>query len=116
DGNAWARRIAMEALEVLSAQDLMGAIAYTYPDGDSWLYTLQPVGDRSVMRNILWNESASIGDMPSMQPSIDLAQAALAEADAAAKRMIIISDGDPAMPLDSSIQACVDAKIAISTI
>ena len=36
--------------------------------GDSWMFKLQAVGDKSKMRNTITMAASNIGDMPSMQP------------------------------------------------
>jgi len=114
DGNAWARDIGLAALNVLAAQDLMGALAYTYDGGDEWLFTLQPVGDKAMMRNQI--SRADIGDMPAVGPTLHQAYKALSEAQAAAKRVVIISDGDPAAPPANLVRALKAATISVSTI
>jgi len=116
DGNVWAREIALAALNVLASHDLMGALGYMYDTGDSWIFELQPVGDKSMMRQAIARGSTRVGDMPSIQPTLAMAYKALKNADAAAKRVVMISDGDPAMPPPSQIQAFIDAKIPISTV
>ncbi|MFA6244214.1 MAG: glutamine amidotransferase [Candidatus Hydrogenedentales bacterium] len=114
DGNAWARAIAMSALEVLSSQDLMGAIAYDWEQGESWLYELQPVGDKSAMRAAL--NTTRIGDMPDVAPTLKQAYDALKDCSASVKRVIIISDGDPGAPQASLLKDLADATISVSTI
>ena len=117
DGNAWAREISLAALKVLSAQDLMGATAYMSTNGgygDAWLIPLQPVGDKHYMRIKL--NTTSIGDMPSVQPGLRMAYKALKGADAAVKRVIMISDGDPAAPTVGLLNSLKKEKIAVSTV
>jgi uncharacterized membrane protein len=114
DGNAWSREIGMAALNVLSSQDLMGALCYHYQNGDSWLYELQPVGDKSLMAEAL--KTTQIGDMPTVQPTLQQAYNALSTADAAVKRVIMISDGDPQAPSATLLASLAAAKIAVSTI
>ncbi|MBX7255595.1 MAG: glutamine amidotransferase [Candidatus Hydrogenedentes bacterium] len=114
DGNAWARAIALSALDVLSSQDLMGALAYDWERGEAWLFNLQPVGDKSAMRSAL--NTTTIGDMPSVDPTLEMAYEALANCSASVKRVIVISDGDPAAPQASLLNKIKDAKISVSTI
>ncbi len=113
DGNAWARSIGLASLKVLSSQDLMGAVGWMH-QGEGWIYTLQPVGDKSMMKNALIG--AAPGDMPQMGPTLQKAYNALKVADAAAKRIVIISDGDPAPPGRALIQALIKEGIAVSTV
>ncbi|MFC1736808.1 glutamine amidotransferase [Candidatus Hydrogenedentota bacterium] len=117
NGNAWAYKIAVAALNVLSAQDLMGALGYMWSGGgDTWIFKLQPVGDKSYMQGTLKQASGTIGDMMSVGPTLNQAYLALKDCDAAVKRVIIISDGDPAPPSGLLLSKLVSAKIAVSTI
>ncbi|MDX9973016.1 MAG: glutamine amidotransferase [FCB group bacterium] len=113
DGNAWARDIGLAALEVLSSQDLMGTLMYG-GQGDSWLYTLQPVRDKVRMRQAL--RSAQPGDMPAVEPTLRMAYDALVGANAAVKRVVIISDGDPQGPSSGLLASFAAAKISISSV
>jgi uncharacterized membrane protein len=113
DGNAWARDIGMAALEVLSSQDLMGTLMYG-AQGDGWLYTLQPVRDKSRMREAL--RSAQPGDMPAVEPTLTMAYDALSKANAAVKRAVIISDGDPQPPSKGLLDKFAAAKISVSAV
>jgi len=115
NGNAWAREIALASLNVLSAQDLMGALAYS-GRGEGWIYDLEPVGDKAMMRRQIRRASSMIGDMPAVGPTLLMAYTALKNADAAVKRVIIISDGDPAAPTAALLQSLAAEKIAVSTV
>ncbi|MBI4559613.1 MAG: VWA domain-containing protein [Candidatus Hydrogenedentes bacterium] len=116
DGNAWAREIGLAALNVLSSQDLMGALGYLWNQGqgEGWFYELQPVGDKGMMRSVL--SGAQPGDMPDVATTLQKAYDALKNADAAVKRVVIISDGDPARPSGGLLSKLADAKIAVSTV
>jgi len=113
DGNAWARDIGIAALEVLSSRDLMGALAYG-GRGEDWVFPLQPVGDKTQMRAAL--RAAMPGDMPDVGSTLGMAYQALRQANAAVKRVIIISDGDPQPPPGSLLKALAGAKISVSTV
>ena len=113
DGNAWARDIGLAALEVLSSRDLMGALAYG-GRGEDWVFPLQPVGDKMQMRTAL--RTAMPGDMPDVGSTLGMAYQGLRQANAAVKRVIIISDGDPAPPPKSLLKALAGAKISVSTV
>ena len=115
DGNAWAAEIAKASLNVLSSRDLMGAMGYLPASGD-WIYELQPVGDKSLMRASIDKLSRNLGDMPDTTPTIKKAYQALLKSDAGVKRVILISDGDPAAPPASYLKSYRDAGISISTI
>lgn len=114
DGNAWSREIGLAALNVLASQDLMGALAYTYAGQDQWLFELQPTGDKVMMRQAI--ARTDIGDMPAVGPTMQMAYNALVNADAAAKRAVVISDGDPAAPSRRLLDQMVQAKITVSTV
>ncbi len=114
EGNAWAREIGMASLNVLSSQDLMGALAYLWTGTDDWLFPLQPVGDKRLMQARLANPQ--VGDMPATGPTLQMAYDALIEADAAAKRVVIISDGDAQQPPRKLLKDLADAKITVSTV
>ena len=121
DGNAWARDIALASLNVLSSQDLMGMLGYVHGgqgliSGDSWIFDLGPVRDKSAMRQLISEGSTRIGDMPSVVPTLKMAYTALKGADAAVKRIMLISDGDPAGPSPVLLQQLKNAGISVSTV
>lgn len=121
DGNAWAREIGLASLNVLASQDLMGALGYLYQvgpmeSGESWIFPLQPVGDKTMMRATLITASSAIGDMPAVGPTLQMAYTALKGADAAVKRVVIISDGDPAAPTKGLLGRLKEAGISVSTV
>lgn len=113
DGNAWSRDIGIAALEVLSSRDYMGALIYG-AGGEGWLFDLQPVLDKAMMRRALTN--AMPGDMPDVNTTLTMAYSALRVCPASVKRVVIISDGDPAGPPRSLLNALADEKISVSTI
>ncbi len=114
DGNAWSRDIGLAALNVLSSQDLMGLLAYEYTQQDTWIHELRPVGNKHTLRMAL--NTGSIGDMPAVGPTLQMAYEALAACDAAVKRVVMISDGDPSAPSPSLLRRLNDAKISVSTV
>ena len=116
EGNAWAREIGLASLNVLSSQDLMGVLAYHYQGGDRWMQELGPVGDKSAIANAITVGSQNIGDMPSVQPTLQLAYESLSTVDAAAKRVLMISDGDPGAPSGALVKQLVKAGISVSTV
>ncbi len=115
NGNAWALQIGLASLQVLSYQDMMGALGYL-SGGDSWIYQLQTVGDKSRMTALLKKSAQMIGDMPSVNGTLQMAYTALANCDAAVKRIIIISDGDPGGPNPTLLSDLIKAKISVSTV
>jgi len=116
EGNKWARDIAIASLKVLSSQDLMGTLAYHWQRGSDWIYPLQPVGDKTKMEGLIHQASTSIGDMPDVGTTLEMAYHALKDADAGVKRVVIISDGDPAAPSAGLLDVLAAAKIAVSTV
>jgi uncharacterized membrane protein len=116
NGNAWARDIGIASLNVLSSQDLMGMLGYMWNTGDSWIFPLQPVGDKSYMRQMITQASTQIGDMPDVTPSLRMAHQALAQSTASVKRVIMISDGDPARPPASLLSQMAQSGINVSTV
>ncbi|MCX7014802.1 MAG: VWA domain-containing protein [Candidatus Sumerlaeota bacterium] len=114
EGEYWGREIAIAALNVLSSRDLFGALAYIYPGGEQWLVPLQPAEDKAAMRRAI--HGANNGDMPTFQPTMQMAYDKLKACNASVKHIVIISDGDPAPPSPSLLQAMRDAKITVSTV
>lgn len=113
DGNTWGKRIAKQAIKVLGAQDEAGVLVYDH-NGADWLFPLSPVADAERLFQLI--EQAQIGDMPDFSSTMAAALAGLKQSDAAAKHVIIISDGDPSPPTPAQVQEFVDAQISISTV
>ncbi|MEZ5943307.1 MAG: VWA domain-containing protein [Planctomycetaceae bacterium] len=113
EGNTWAKRITKQAIKVLGEQDEVGVIAYG-PGGEQWIFDLTPAGEYEKLVPKI--NSASIGDMPAFGPTMQIALNGLKKSDAAAKHLIIISDGDPQAAPKSLLQEYVDNKISISTV
>ena len=127
-GNYWGEQCAIKAIETLSARDDVGVIAYDWGGGNrggiggaNWVYPLAQKGDGS--RVIGAVKKMNVGDMPSFDDAIQLAvhgagpgQVSLATNDAANKHIIIVSDGDPAVPQPKLMKALKDNKISVSCI
>ena len=113
EGNTWAKRVTKQAIKVLGAQDEVGVLGYT-DKGDTWIFPLTPAGEYETLAPKI--NAASVGDMPSFVPTMQMALTALKSNDAAAKHMIVISDGDPAAPSPEMLQSFVDSQISISTV
>ena len=113
EGNAWGKKITIQAIKVLSEQDEVGVLVF---DGgtEEWLFKLTPVSDFEWMVPKI--NGAAIGDMPSFAPTMNMAINELKASDAAAKHVIIISDGDPGAPEPGVLKAFRDNKITISTV
>jgi Ca-activated chloride channel homolog len=113
EGNTYAKRVTKEAIRVLGAQDEAGLLAYT-GGASSWVFELTPVSDYdAIVRKI---NAATPGDMPSFEPIMQAGFDALSKSDAAAKHMIIISDGDPGPPSPQLLKKFHDFEITVSTV
>jgi uncharacterized membrane protein len=113
EGNTWAKRITIQAIKVLGAQDEVGVIDYEGM-GEQWIFELTAAGDLPKM--IPKINAAAPGDMPSFAGTMRKGLAGLKKSDAATKHMIIISDGDPAPPPPALIQDFIDSKVSVSTV
>lgn len=113
EGNVWAKRIAKEAIRVLGAQDEAGVLLFS-PYGDQWVFPLTPVSQYDKMVTLI--NQCEPSDMPSFQSIMQMGLTGLKASDAAAKHMIIISDGDPSPPTPDLVQQFVAARISVSTV
>lgn len=92
-GVFYGKEVANAAVDALSRLDLVGIIEYQGLGGTDWVYPLSVVGDRTAVKRAIQN--LTFGDMPSFDPSLQLALSGLQNAAAGQKHCIIISDGDP---------------------
>jgi uncharacterized membrane protein len=113
-GNEWAKRITKRAMKVLDSRDEVGALAYGLQGGDGWIFPLTPAGEYDALAKLV--NAAQIGDMLSFVPTMTLGLNALKASDAAAKHMIIISDGDPSPPPPALVKSFIAAKVSISMV
>lgn len=113
-GQYWSEQIALSALDVLSPRDLMGVLYYSWQGGESWLFPLQEVGDKSKLRAMI--KGLQPGDMPSFDKILQMAYTSLANCGASVKHIVIISDGDPQTPNQALVNQVLAAKITISTV
>jgi len=113
EGNVWAKRVAKEAIRVLGAQDEAGLLIYG-PGGDQWVFPLTPAGDYERLVTLI-NQCVP-SDMPSFQSIMQMGLTGLKASDAAAKHMIIISDGDPSPPTPDLVNQFLAEKISVSTV
>ncbi len=113
EGNTYAKRVTKEAIRVLGSQDEAGMLAYT-GGASSWVFELTPVSNYdAIVRKI---NASQPGDMPAFEPIMKAGFDGLSKSDAAAKHMIIISDGDPAPPSPQLLKAFHDREITVSTV
>jgi uncharacterized membrane protein len=113
EGNVWAKRIAKEAIRVLGAQDEAGLLIFG-PGGDQWVFPLTPAGDYERLVTLI-NQCVP-SDMPGFQSIMQMGLTGLKASDAAAKHMIIISDGDPSPPTPDLVNQFLAEKISVSTV
>lgn len=112
DGNHWGKEVAIAAVKCLSQRDLVGVL--DYGGQGAWVYPLAEVGDRS--KPIAAIKNMTMGDMPDFGTPLQAAYDKLAVCDAAARHVIIISDGDP-QPPSAQLLAQYKAKhITITTV
>jgi len=114
EGNFWGKRVAKEAVRVLSARDEVGALVYDWNGGEKWLFPLTPA--REYERIVTLINQAQIGDMPSFSTTMKMGLDSLKSSDAAVKHMIIISDGDPSPPTPELLNDFRKEKVSISTV
>jgi uncharacterized membrane protein len=114
-GNSWAKRITKKAIQVLSSEDLVGALGYGM-NGEEWIFELTEAGNYgSLVPKI---NAAQIGDMPDFASTMRMGLKGLVESDAASRHMIIISDGDAGPPSDALLAEFLDPenKVTVSTV
>jgi Ca-activated chloride channel homolog len=113
-GNDWGKKITKQALSVLSKQDDAGVLIYDWQGGEKWLFPLTPLSELEQMKKDI--NGAQIGDMPSFVTTMQLGLDGLKASDAAAKHMIIISDGDPSPPPPPMVNDFIANQISISMV
>jgi uncharacterized membrane protein len=115
DGDGWAKLITKKAMQVLSARDDVGVITYSYNgDGDHWIFPLSSAKDYERLAPLV--DGADLGDMPSFDSILRVALTGLQADDAAAKHVLLISDGDCAPPSPELLKEFAQAGIPISTV
>ncbi|MEM7262276.1 MAG: VWA domain-containing protein [Planctomycetota bacterium] len=113
-GNMWAKRIAIRAVEALTREDFVGVLQWDTMGGDAWGVPFQRASDKSGIAERL--RKLQPQDMQSFGPTLTQALAKLQNAPAVQKHVLIISDGDPSAPSGATVQSYIDNKISISTI
>lgn len=112
DGNTWGKRIARQAIKVLTAQDEVGVLAYG--STEYWVFKLTPASQYEELATKI--NGADLGDMPSFAATMEMGLTELMKSDAATRHMIIISDGDPVPAPPAVIKGFIDNQISISTV
>jgi len=113
EGNTWGKRITKQAIKVLGAQDEVGVLAYT-EKGEEWLFELTPAARYEELVPII--NGAGVGDMPSFQNTMQMGLKGLKKSDAAARHMIIITDGDPQPPTTQLLADFKTEQISVSIV
>ena len=111
-GNYWAQQVCVAAIEALTRLDLIGII--TLMNGPEWALALQEAGDKT--KAIAASRSLIVGDMFDFDSSVSMAIKALEDSKAGQRHIIIISDGDPAPPSQTTLDWAVRAKVTITTV
>ncbi|MEM7230882.1 MAG: VWA domain-containing protein [Planctomycetota bacterium] len=117
NGNHWARQVVQQAIKILSPQDYAGVLYYDFQASDQWLFPLKKCTNKQGMYNKLRNFNP--GDMPSFRGIMQMAYTGLKglRGKAAIKHMIILTDGDPSMPMPALLNKITkQERITISTI
>lgn len=113
-GNYWGQQVALAAVNNLSRLDLIGVLEFSFGKGDWWVHPLTEVGNKAAVTRAI--NSLTFGDMPTFDNLIRMAIKDLQAANAGAKHMIIISDGDPQLADKTLLSDCRAAGISISTV
>ncbi|HJN11299.1 MAG TPA: VWA domain-containing protein [Pirellulaceae bacterium] len=117
EGNHWQKKVAEKAINALGPMDYCGLIHW---DGDDhWLWGepqgIIQVGNR---RNMMLARLGRMqpGDMPEFEPGMKRMLVSFQRVNASVKLMIVISDGDPSPPLDSTLRRYKQAGIQVTTV
>ena len=113
EGNVWAKRVAKEAIRVLSAKDDVGLLVYG-AGGDQWVFPLTPAGEYERLVTLI--NQCEPCDMPSFASIMAMGVTALEASDAAMRHMIVISDGDPSPPPPELVNRFLAAKTSVSAV
>ena len=112
-GVHYGKEIANLAVDALSRLDLAGIVEYQGGFDSEWVHPLSELGDKSAIKRAIGN--LRFGDMPSFDPSLQMALTALQNANAGAKHVIVVSDGDPSLSR-RILQQYKKSQITISTV
>ncbi len=112
-GVYYGKQVANAAADALSRLDLIGIVEFQMWGGTDWVHQLSPKGDGAAVKRSINN--LQFGDMPSFDPSLNLALDGLKAASAGQKHVIIISDGDPSLT-QSILDDYKANRISISTV
>jgi uncharacterized membrane protein/Mg-chelatase subunit ChlD len=116
EGNFWQKKIAQEAIKALGTEDYCGLLHWS--GTDQWLWGgMRQVGDGR-NRMLAAIDRMTPGDMPQFDPCLRMAEVAFRRLQgvAAAKHMIVISDGDPGDPTPGAVNALKALGVTVSTV
>jgi Ca-activated chloride channel homolog len=113
EGNVWAKRIAKEAIRVLSAKDDVGLLVYG-AGGDQWVFPMTPAGEYERLVTLI--NQCEPSDMPSFATIMQMGVTGLEGSDAAMRHMVIISDGDPSPPPPELVNRFIASKVSVSVV
>ncbi|HTL52015.1 MAG TPA: VWA domain-containing protein, partial [Planctomycetota bacterium] len=113
-GNMWAVKIAKVCVDTLSVGDWYGVMEYAWSAGSNWVVPLARITSKAGLKQQI--DKANPGDMPDFNSVVADADAALSKipAKVGAKRIVIISDGDPSPPMPTTMQNLKDHGISMS--
>jgi Ca-activated chloride channel homolog len=116
DGNSIGREVSKLAIKALASDDEMGLIEFAMDGNDRWVIPLTEVGDK--YRHLALVDKSQPSDAPSLRSILQKAADALEKSGAAAKHVIVISDGDPEPPTDKLLTrlASPDVRITVTTV
>lgn len=114
-GIHYGKKTADAAVDALTRLDYAGIVEFTGRGGAGaeWVHPLSELGDKVVIRQAINN--LAFGDMPSFDPSLQLALQGLSNVDAGQKMVIVISDGDPSLNT-KILSQFQKARITITTV
>ena len=116
EGNYWQKRIAREAIGALGAQDYCGLIHWNGAEQWLWKGGLARVGENR-QKMLARTDQMTPGDMPFFDPAMQMAAKGFGQVtDAAARHMIIISDGDPSPPSGGVLRQLQNLGVTVSTV
>lgn len=113
-GNYWGQKVAESAIDNLSRLDLAGILEFSFAKGDWWVHPLSELGNKASIKRAI--ASLTFGDMKVLDGLIEMAYKSLSSAEAGARHMIIITDGDSQLQDRSWLSKCKAARISITTV
>lgn len=112
-GNDWARTITKQVIRSLGRNDWFGCVDYEGGASSHWAVPLARGNQQAMLAAV---EKANPCDMFSLHDCVSVGVDALEKCNAYLKHMVVISDGDPAMPDDKLVQRMIDMGITISAV